>query len=93
MGLLDALNDAMIGIVCLVVLAAFIAGVWSTLISPAVLGNTQVHPMGFVTLGIISLITLVYAVGILSRMLKATAETREKARNIREQFRFGGEEE
>lgn len=77
MGLLEATEDIIKGVILLIVIATIMVALWPSLVP--YLGNGEVFPIGLVTLGILGMIPLVWVIGLLMKIFK---EMRGKAENI-----------
>lgn len=76
MGLGDAFNDTIEGLLYLAILGGFVVGMWPTLVST--FGNYEVYGVwGQLILSVIALIIVVFAVAIIQRIYKQTQKERD----------------
>jgi len=85
MGIMDATETIMVGLVSLIIIGATVTALYPTLTE--YFGNTEIFATGALVLALIGLIALVFIIGLFKRIMDDTKETRQKVSDTASIFR------
>ena len=85
MGIMEATETIMLGLVSLIIIGATITALYPTL--EEYFGNSEIFATGALVLALIGLISLVFVIGLFKRIMSDTKETRQKASDAASIFR------
>jgi len=84
MGLIDASNTVIEGLIGAIIIGGLYIGMWATLIS--YYGNTQVFVFGAIVMILLGIIPIAYVANVIKRVMRDTEDTKETVSNIRNVF-------
>lgn len=85
MGIMDATETIIVGLVSLIIIGAVITALYPTL--QTYFGNAEIFATGALVLALIGLIALVFIIGLFKRIMDDTKETRQKVSDTASIFR------
>lgn len=85
MGIMDATETIMLGLVSLIIIGATITALYPTLVE--YFGNSEIFATGSLVLALIGLIALVFIIGLFKKIMDDTKGTRQKVSDTASVFR------